>query len=145
MIRRPPRSTLFPYTTLFRSAFGVHSQRLLLSAFMVHALIGATAGIGFVVAQTYVGPNSFDLWLSLNVLAVVFLSGTGGPTWLSLIGASMLVCLIELVNFAPLSPESVGPIQKMIFNLLLVGILVFQRKGIGGPVLQAGPSAEMAE
>src|SRR2546422_6866287 len=24
MIRRPPRSTLFPYTTLFRSAFGVN-------------------------------------------------------------------------------------------------------------------------
>src|SRR5258705_13163965 len=31
MIRRPPRSTLFPYTTLFRSAFvewaNVHSRR----------------------------------------------------------------------------------------------------------------------
>src|SRR3989449_9404356 len=25
MIRRPPRSTLFPYTTLFRSAGGVHA------------------------------------------------------------------------------------------------------------------------
>src|SRR2546430_3216760 len=25
MIRRPPRSTLFPYTTLFRSTSGVHS------------------------------------------------------------------------------------------------------------------------
>src|SRR5258708_19063328 len=24
MIRRPPRSTLFPYTTLFRSGFGFH-------------------------------------------------------------------------------------------------------------------------
>src|SRR2546429_9872457 len=24
MIRRPPRSTLFPYTTLFRSGFGSH-------------------------------------------------------------------------------------------------------------------------
>src|SRR5260221_7683402 len=24
MIRRPPRSTLFPYTTLFRSAQGIH-------------------------------------------------------------------------------------------------------------------------
>src|SRR5258707_10496229 len=24
MIRRPPRSTLFPYTTLFRSRYGVH-------------------------------------------------------------------------------------------------------------------------
>src|SRR5438093_8821492 len=26
MIRRPPRSTLFPYTTLFRSAFGQRPQ-----------------------------------------------------------------------------------------------------------------------
>src|SRR2546426_7627206 len=26
MIRRPPRSTLFPYTTLFRSSVGVSSQ-----------------------------------------------------------------------------------------------------------------------
>src|SRR5688572_31020591 len=30
MIRRPPRSTLFPYTTLFRSVHGL-SQRLALS------------------------------------------------------------------------------------------------------------------
>src|ERR1051325_12127685 len=27
MIRRPPRSTLFPYTTLFRSGGGIVSQR----------------------------------------------------------------------------------------------------------------------
>src|SRR2546426_6780571 len=26
MIRRPPRSTLFPYTTLFRSPIGVHGR-----------------------------------------------------------------------------------------------------------------------
>src|SRR3712207_9008046 len=29
MIRRPPRSTLFPYTTLFRSPPGVHGRRAL--------------------------------------------------------------------------------------------------------------------
>src|SRR5256885_15263322 len=29
MIRRPPRSTLFPYTTLFRSAHGRESRRAL--------------------------------------------------------------------------------------------------------------------
>src|SRR2546429_423087 len=34
MIRRPPRSTLFPYTTLFRSpVFGLWGGRLLLGAF----------------------------------------------------------------------------------------------------------------
>src|SRR3989442_16042595 len=26
MIRRPPRSTLFPYTTLFRSTFGINTE-----------------------------------------------------------------------------------------------------------------------
>src|SRR3712207_7137318 len=31
MIRRPPRSTLFPYTTLFRSAWSVLGTRLLLA------------------------------------------------------------------------------------------------------------------
>src|SRR3712207_9268173 len=29
MIRRPPRSTLFPYTTLFRSLAGTHRRRAL--------------------------------------------------------------------------------------------------------------------
>src|SRR2546425_9131433 len=29
MIRRPPRSTLFPYTTLFRSAVGAHHDHVL--------------------------------------------------------------------------------------------------------------------
>src|SRR6266436_8821635 len=29
MIRRPPRSTLFPYTTLFRSAHEIHARRSL--------------------------------------------------------------------------------------------------------------------
>src|SRR5258708_15501321 len=31
MIRRPPRSTLFPYTTLFRSTFNVESAFLAIS------------------------------------------------------------------------------------------------------------------
>src|SRR3712207_3906065 len=31
MIRRPPRSTLFPYTTLFRSRFGLDRMRRLLT------------------------------------------------------------------------------------------------------------------
>src|SRR2546422_6832744 len=30
MIRRPPRSTLFPYTTLFRSAGVIHTMRRLI-------------------------------------------------------------------------------------------------------------------
>src|SRR3989442_15105542 len=39
MIRRPPRSTLFPYTTLFRSSIGA----LLVSIFCFHAPAPANA------------------------------------------------------------------------------------------------------
>src|SRR3712207_8824653 len=44
MIRRPPRSTLFPYTTLFRSAIV-----LLLVVFLVYLLL-STILIGFLFA-----------------------------------------------------------------------------------------------
>src|SRR5256885_9830140 len=36
MIRRPPRSTLFPYTTLFRSLVAAASHRVPLSGFADH-------------------------------------------------------------------------------------------------------------
>src|SRR3712207_6909072 len=39
MIRRPPRSTLFPYTTLFRSSLAVGA-----SAFVPGGLLGLTLG-----------------------------------------------------------------------------------------------------
>src|SRR2546425_8904574 len=44
MIRRPPRSTLFPYTTLFRSDFWARSRNLKFLKF-VHRLDAETTGI----------------------------------------------------------------------------------------------------
>src|SRR5256885_3325125 len=53
MIRRPPRSTLFPYTTLFRSAVFVDQHRLVLEpvgpGLLAHAFKNALAqlaGVG---------------------------------------------------------------------------------------------------
>src|SRR3712207_7144191 len=42
MIRRPPRSTLFPYTTLFRSYAGIMSEK-------IHRTICALAGGGAMI------------------------------------------------------------------------------------------------
>src|SRR2546430_8762386 len=45
MIRRPPRSTLFPYTTLFRSVGGGVSHRLSSAAALtLDGSVGLTAG-----------------------------------------------------------------------------------------------------
>src|SRR5260370_27114068 len=46
MIRRPPRSTLFPYTTLFRSVFGLYWKR----ATTQGAICAVALGIGVWVA-----------------------------------------------------------------------------------------------
>src|SRR3712207_8494124 len=51
MIRRPPRSTLFPYTTLFRSAYGVpvSAERLARVEAAEVALRHAVAAAGLAV------------------------------------------------------------------------------------------------
>src|SRR2546429_6893539 len=48
MTRRPPNSTLFPYTTLFRSAAIVHArdQVAVLREQLVPQVVGATPGVG---------------------------------------------------------------------------------------------------
>src|SRR3712207_8295193 len=50
MIRRPPRSTLFPYTTLFRSALGVADdpgqQRRVAHRELAHVLVEVGLGRG---------------------------------------------------------------------------------------------------
>src|SRR2546421_8594246 len=45
MIRRPPRSTLFPYTTLFRSVFGVFA-----AVALAIALVGVAGVLAFSVS-----------------------------------------------------------------------------------------------
>src|SRR2546426_3332174 len=51
MIRRPPRSTLFPYTTLFRSLVGVNVSSLYLDASQRPALLAALEERTIVLAQ----------------------------------------------------------------------------------------------
>src|SRR5687767_15772697 len=66
MIRRPPRSTLFPYTTLFRS--GLVIGIVLGLAFM--ALVAVEAWrVGAAVGERYPGPRSEEHTSELQSLA----------------------------------------------------------------------------
>src|SRR2546430_5387573 len=48
MIRRPPRSTLFPYTTLFRSRQGMTSQQISFDVFLSYRRDGGDAQALFI-------------------------------------------------------------------------------------------------
>src|SRR3712207_9519699 len=71
MIRRPPRSTLFPYTALFRSALG-HAVTVLEQAPQVGGKLGWYARDGY----------GFDTGPSLVTLPQLYrdlFAATGGP------------------------------------------------------------------
>src|SRR5207248_7053685 len=84
MIRRPPRSTLFPYTTLFRSVDPKHADQVVRGTVVLPAGTGKTvrvlviaggdkareaeaAGADFVGADEYVQKIK-DGWLDFDVL-----------------------------------------------------------------------------
>ena len=53
MIRRPPRSTLFPYTTLFRSIFDLDDLTMLIGAdeagLLLEVGVATAEGVDFIV------------------------------------------------------------------------------------------------
>src|SRR3712207_6925638 len=64
MIRRPPRSTLFPYTTLFRS--------------FVSAFFAALAGTIYVQYTYFIQPDTvFGLAISTEAVLVSIVGGVG--------------------------------------------------------------------
>src|ERR1051325_1977526 len=62
MIRRPPRSTLFPYTTLFRSVYVTHDQEeaMTLADRMAVFMAGEIQQVGR-PAEIFAKPNSIDV------------------------------------------------------------------------------------
>src|SRR3712207_5387387 len=72
MIRRPPRSTLFPYTTLFRS-LGLRALYFLLAgmitrfAYLKLGLAAVLAFVGVKLLLTHV--VHLPVWISLGVIA----------------------------------------------------------------------------
>src|SRR5688572_28082958 len=77
MIRRPPRSTLFPYTTLFRSAGAVDPDLL---AGMKARSIGPSGMSGRVAAVDAVESNPDTIWVGAAT-GGVWKSVDGGLTW----------------------------------------------------------------
>lgn len=123
-------------------AFGVSVDRLLLRASLIQGLIGGIAGIGFVIAQGYVSPETFGLPASLAVLTTVYLSGTGGHPLVMLLGSGLLVAVTEFLALGRLPPEYVGPFQQVVIGGILVTIIGLRRRGIAGPALAIGPAAD---
>src|ERR1039458_9188651 len=87
MIRRPPRSTLFPYTTLFRSGNGIdrclffHEEQLTLGVYVEVAVFAVEHRFHFVLSHTVLRlfANALDLAaLQLGLNGLLDRWGSGG-------------------------------------------------------------------
>src|SRR2546426_6129326 len=84
MIRRPPRSTLFPYTTLFRSAGGTGMNFLLMTVLVAFrvlgrhrmrsalTMLGIIIGVGAVIAMVSIGEDRKSTRLNSSHLVISY-------------------------------------------------------------------------
>src|SRR5256885_10832697 len=99
MIRRPPRSTLFPYTTLFRS-LGVDVFRYKLATFVLGSFVAGLAGVFFAHFRQVL--HSSDFGLEPMVLLVVFtVIGGTGSAWGPGVGTRLMTVASELLRGLP--------------------------------------------
>lgn len=94
-------------------AMGINTRNVKLMAFATGAAFGGVSGVVFGAFQGFVSPESFVLWESIYVLAIVVLGGMGHIPGVILGG-------ILLVGFQELLRELATPVQKMIFGNVLI-------------------------
>src|SRR5256885_4513752 len=68
MIRRPPRSTLFPYTTLFRSA--LEPLRVVLVDTPWFVTLAALSGIAYVLSGRRPAITTFVMLVAIGIMGV---------------------------------------------------------------------------
>src|SRR2546425_7804205 len=127
MIRRPPRSTLFPYTTLFRSAaqlIGIDVDRVAALAFGIGMATAAAGGVVFGITNAFNPGSHYDLISRL--LTIIVLGGLG-----SLRGA-VIAALIMLVT-EDITAVVVSPVwASFAFFVILVAVLIVRPQGLFG-------------
>jgi len=119
-------------------AMGINTRNVKLLAFAMGASFGGIAGGIFSATQEFVSPESFGLFESIIVLAMVVLGGMGNIPGV-ILGAVMLTLLPEVLRYTmePLQYALFGrvwidaeTIRLLVFGLALVAIMLLRPAGL---------------
>ncbi len=119
-------------------AMGINTRNVKLLAFAMGASFGGIAGAVFSATQQFISPESFGLFESIIVLAMVVLGGMGNIPGVVL-GAVLLTLLPEVLRYT-MEPLQLGlfgrvlidaeTIRLLVFGLALVAIMLFRPAGL---------------
>lgn len=119
-------------------AMGINTRNVKLLAFAMGASFGGIAGAIFSATQQFVSPESFGLFESIIVLAMVVLGGMGNIPGV-ILGAVMLTLLPEVLRYTmePLQLALFGrvlldaeTVRLLVFGIALVAIMLYRPAGL---------------
>jgi branched-chain amino acid transport system permease protein len=119
-------------------AMGINTRNIKLLAFAMGASFGGIAGAVFSATQQFVSPESFGLFESIIVLAMVVLGGMGNIPGV-ILGAILLTLLPEVLRYTmePLQNAIFGrvildaeTIRLLVFGVALVAIMLYRPAGL---------------
>ncbi|MPY65684.1 branched-chain amino acid ABC transporter permease [Deinococcus sp. SDU3-2] len=120
-------------------AMGVPLVQTKLIAFATGASFAGVMGMIFAAKQTFVSPESFNLFQSIGVLAMVILGGMGsfpgvilGATVVTLLNLRILPGLGEATAGLSWIPQQANPgqLQRLIFGAILVAMMLLRPEGL---------------
>lgn len=94
-------------------AMGINTRNLKLLAFAIGASFGGISGALFASFQGFISPESFSLWESIVVLAMVVLGGMGNIPGV-ILGGVLLAAFPEVLR------ASLEPLQRLIFGKVII-------------------------
>ncbi len=119
-------------------AMGINTRNIKLLAFAMGASFGGVSGAMFGAFQGFVSPESFTLWESIYVLAIVVLGGMGHIPGV-ILGGVLLIGFQELLRVVaePVQNMLFGQIivdaevlRQLLFGLALVGVMLYRPAGL---------------
>lgn len=103
-------------------AMGINRVSAKLLAFVIGALLGGMAGAFFASMLGSVVPRSFDLLVSINVLALLIIGGMGSLPGV-VVGALALVGLPELLR-------EFAEYRLLVYGIVLVIMMIYRPEGL---------------
>lgn len=116
---------------IFTQSLGKNIAAYKVSAFVVGAVLAATAGSLYAGYATYIDPASFTVQESILILAIVIIGGSGN-VWGSLAGAAFLVVVPEMLRFLGMPSSVAANIRQILYGSLLVLCMMLRSQGLLG-------------
>lgn len=112
-------------------SLGIPSQRLNVQAFAIASFLVGVAGALYAAYATYIDPTSFSLDVSILMLSMVIVGGTGnliGP----FVGALTIIAIPEVLRFAAIPDAVAASVRLLAYGLLLIVLMRLRPQGLAG-------------